>query len=148
MGCSHPKEIVKSFNIDYTSLTDSKTILKQDNVINLKKGGIIVQTKIGNIQFGMPPETVKDSLNAGLTVPSIYIIPGNRFDKDKTVSAAEFEFPAYFNFFVLRCRIRLVADKETEKAIRTIFQETLLGPKEYDHFDKDFRHDYPEDLRP
>lgn len=148
MGCSHPKEIVKSFNIDYTSLTDSKTILKQDNVINLKKGGIIVQTKIGNIQFGMPPETVKDSLNAGLTVPSIYIIPGNRFDKDKTVSAAEFEFPAYFNFFVLRKTIRLICDEETEAAIRMIFQETLQGPKDLSKFKEDFTHDYPESLMP
>jgi len=119
-----------------------------DNAINLSKGGFIFETKIGNIQFGMPPETVKDAIMQGLKVPTTFIMPKQRFDKATGINTAEFEFPAYFNFFVLRCRIRLVADKETEKAIRTIFQETLLGPKEYDNFDKDFRHDYPEDLKP
>lgn len=125
MGCSHPKEIINSFNDDYKNLGNSANFLKQDNVIPLKKGGIVIQTKIGNIQFGIPPESVKDSINAGLTVPSVYIIPHNRFDKDKTLSAAEFEFPAYFNFFILKKNICLVADKNTEEAIRTIFQETL-----------------------
>lgn len=48
----------------------------------------------------MPPETVKDSLNLGIEIPTYYIIPTNRFDKKFGISVAEFEFPAYFNFFV------------------------------------------------
>ncbi len=27
------------------------------------RGGCVVKTKIGPIQFGIPPETVKDSIN-------------------------------------------------------------------------------------
>ena len=61
MGCAHPKEIIESFNDDYKKITDSCTVLDQDNIIELRKGGLVVQTKIGNIQYGIPPETVKDS---------------------------------------------------------------------------------------
>lgn len=42
---------------------------------------------------------------------------------------AEFEFPAYFNFFVLKRRLTLIVTEETEACVRTVFQETLLGPK-------------------
>ena len=148
MGCAHPKEIIESFNDDYKKITDSCTVLDQDNIVELRKGGLVVQTKIGNIQYGIPPETVKDSQNAGLTVPSVYIIPQNRFDRENSISAAEFEFPAYFNFFVLRKNITLVCDKNSEMAIRTIFQETLLGPKDLSRFNDEFTHDYPPSMIP
>ncbi len=48
----------------------------------------------------MPPETVKDSLNLGLKVPDTFILPSQRFDRKFGINVAEFEFPAYFNFFV------------------------------------------------
>jgi hypothetical protein len=76
-------------------------------LIQLERGGVVLNTKIGPIQFGMPPETVKDSINMGLEIPTFYIIPTKRyifasfrFDKKYGISVAEFEFPAYFNFFV------------------------------------------------
>ena len=47
---------------------------------HLPRGGVYVQTKHGNIQFGMPPETIKDSLNLGLEVPSIFVPPKDRFN--------------------------------------------------------------------
>lgn len=146
MGCTHPKEIIESFNEDLKEIEsmDSKPYLEnKENIIELKKGGLVIQTKIGNIQFGIPPETVKDSLSAGLTVPSHYIIPNNRFDRDHILSAAEFEFPAYFNFFVLKKTINLIVDDEAERAIRTIFQETLLGPKDLSTFKDEFTFEYP-----
>lgn len=76
----------------------------------------------------MPPETVKDSINQGIEVPIFYIIPEQRFDKKFGINVAEFEFPAYYNYFVRKRKINLICDKEAEKAIRIIFQETLLGP--------------------
>jgi hypothetical protein len=87
----------------------------------------------------MPPETVKDSLNLGLEIPTYYIIPTKRypfclmcsFDKKYGISVAEFEFPAYFNFFVKKRQISLICTAEVEQAIRTVFQETLLGPTDY-----------------
>ena len=149
MLCCNDTECIQDFIDTYSSVKPEKANTKEiENAIKLNKGGFLFETKIGNVQFGMPPETVKDSIMQGLKVPTTFIIPKQRFDKVTGISTAEFEFPAYFNFFVLRSKIRLVADKDAEKAIRTIFQETLLGPLNYDHFDKDFRHDYPEDQKP
>ena len=70
-----------------------------ESVIYLPRGGIYIKTQIGPIQFGMPPETVKDSLNLKLEVPYIFVLPNNRFDRKFGINVAEFEFPAYFNFF-------------------------------------------------
>lgn len=78
----------------------------------------------------MVPETLKDSINLGLEVPSIFIVPKHRFDKRFCLSVAEFEFPAYFSFFVKKRRVTLITDKDGEQAIRAIFQETLLGPQD------------------
>ncbi|CAD8181609.1 unnamed protein product [Paramecium octaurelia] len=112
------------------------------NKIKLPRGGSIVMTKAGAIQFSMVPETLKDSINLGLDVPGIFIVPSHRFDKRFCLSVAEFEFPAYFSFFVKRRRVTLITDKEGEEAIRAIFQETLLGPKDLSRFDQDFSSDY------
>lgn len=76
----------------------------------------------------MPPETLKDSIGKPHNVPTIFIIPSIRFDITSGASLAEFEFPAYFNYFVLKKKVVLVTDEESGKALKTIFQETLLGP--------------------
>ena len=44
------------------------------------------------------------------------------------INIAEFEFPAYYNFFVLRRRVNLITTPSVAALIRSIFQETLLGP--------------------
>lgn len=105
---------------------------KRGETIPLKRGGVLVKTKLGWIQFGIPPETVKDSLNLGIDVPSHYVVPSVRFDKKMGINVAEFEFPAYFNYFLKKKKINLICSKEAYEAIQIIFQETLLGPKEYD----------------
>ena len=46
--------------------------------MNLFKG-VICMTKLGPIQHGMPPETVKDALNLGIEIPTYYIVPGKMF---------------------------------------------------------------------
>lgn len=105
---------------------------KRGEIIRLKRGGLVVKTKLGWIQFGIPPETVKDSLNLGIQVPTYYVVPSVRFDKKTGINVAEFEFPAYFNYFVKKKKINLICSKEAFEAIGIIFQETLLGPKEFD----------------
>mmetsp|Transcript_5877 Transcript_5877/g.8694 ORF Transcript_5877/g.8694 Transcript_5877/m.8694 type:complete len:121 (-) Transcript_5877:2658-3020(-) len=61
---------------------------------------------------------------------------------------AEFEFPAYYNFFILRKKINLITTKEIAKSIRIIFQETLLGPRHIEmpsKFSKECpKEDYPD----
>ena len=38
-------------------------------VISLPRGGIVINTKTGPVQVGMPPETIKDSMALGIQVP-------------------------------------------------------------------------------
>ena len=57
----------------------------------------------------------------GLEVPKYYIVPFKRFDGKYGVNLAEFEFPAYFNFFVKKTYVTLITTYEVEKAIMTAF---------------------------
>lgn len=69
-----------------------------------------MKTSEGPIQFGLPPETVKDTMSLGIEVPTYYIIPTQRFDKKFGINVAEFEFPAYFNFFIKKRQVTLICD--------------------------------------
>lgn len=105
--------------------------------VKLPRGGVSVDTEaVGRIQFGIPPETIKDSMQLGLDVPLYYIVPRERFCRDMGpalgVNLAEFEFPAYFNFFIKKQRCTLIVDSiEDEENIRKVFGETLLGPAQF-----------------
>lgn len=113
-----------------------------------------------NVQFGIPPETIKDSMRLGIPVPQVYIVPMERFCREMGpalgVNLAEFEFPAYFNFFVYKKRCTLIVDSEdAEENIRRVFSETLLGPAQFRREEKpiayeeeDFAPDFPRDAIP
>lgn len=87
-----------------------------------------MNTEVGDIQFGIPPETIKDSMKLGITVPTYFVILGEMFDRQAALNMAEFEFPAYFNFFCLKKRVTLICMPDLESRVRAIFTETLLGP--------------------
>jgi len=127
----------------------------------LPRGGVSMETAaLGRVQFGIPPETIKDSMRLGLGVPSVYIVPVERFCRETGpalgVNLAEFEFPAYFNFFVQRKRCTLIVDSDdAERNIRDVFSETLLGPEQFRRENdaitneaEDFDPDFPVDMRP
>jgi hypothetical protein len=129
--------------------------------VNLPRGGLSIETKaVGRIQFGIPPETIKDSMRLGLSVPEIYIVPVERFCREMGpalgINLAEFEFPAYFNYFVRGRKVTLVVDSdEAETNIRNVFGETLLGPAQFrnhdypkNNEDEDFDPNFPQDERP
>jgi len=66
-------------------------------------------------------------------VPQYFVVPTVSFVRELGpnigMNVAEFEFPAYCNFFFYRRRVTLiVASKEVEERIRMVFQETLFGP--------------------
>jgi glyoxylase-like metal-dependent hydrolase (beta-lactamase superfamily II) len=96
----------------------------------------------------------------GMQVPTVYIVPVERFCRELGhalgLNFAEFEFPAYFNFFVKQKRIQLVVDSmDAEQDIRTVFEETLLGPvmfRNHNHpcenANEDFDPSFPKDARP
>ena len=90
-------------------------------IIDLPRGGLIVKTSIGNVQFGIPPETIKDSIVLKLDVPRYFIIPTKRFDKQANLNVVEFEFPAYYNYFINKKTITLICDNETKECIRRAF---------------------------
>lgn len=75
-------------------------------------------------------------MKLGLPVSQVYIVPMERFCREMGpalgVNLAEFEFPAYFNFFVYKKRCTLVVDSDdAEQNIRRVFSETLLGPAQF-----------------
>jgi hypothetical protein len=111
-------------------------------------------------QFGIPPETIKDSMVLGMEVPTVYVVPVERFCRELGhalgLNFAEAEFPAYFNYFVKGKRVQLVVDSlDAEHDIRTVFGETLLGPQQFrDHLhpcenaEEDFDPAFPKSARP
>lgn len=89
-------------------------------------------------------------MRLGLPVPQVYIVPVERFCREMGpalgVNLAEFEFPAYFNFFVYKKRCTLVVDSaDAEQNIRRVFSETLLGPAQFRKEDEPIAHE-PEDF--
>jgi CRP-like cAMP-binding protein len=121
---------------------------RPDAVISLPRGGAYVQTSAGPIQFGIPPETIKDSMALKLPVPTVYVVPHELFHRRRGLNVAECEFPAYYNFFLLKRRIRLIVDDASiEARVRAVFQESLFGPLVAPP-DLEFDEGYPPEIRP
>jgi CRP-like cAMP-binding protein/glyoxylase-like metal-dependent hydrolase (beta-lactamase superfamily II) len=119
-----------------------------DAVVRLPRGGVYVRSSAGAVQFGIPAETIKDGMALGLDVPSAYVVPRELFDRRRGVSVAEFEFPAYYSYFLLRRRARLVVESAAvEERVRAVFQETLFGPTSPPDV-REFDEGYPLDARP
>lgn len=115
----------------------------------LPRGGYYVRTGLGAVQIGMPPETIKDVMELKLDVPVAYVLPRELFDRRRGLSVAEFEFPAYYSFFLLKRRCRLVVlDADVERRVRAIFQESLFGPQITEPLPGEFADGFPEDARP
>ena len=99
-------------------------------------------------------------MRLGIPVPQVYIVPAERFCREMGpalgVNLAEFEFPAYFNFFVYKKQCTLVVDsQDAEDNICRVFEETLLGPRQFrrdidpiSHEEEDFAPDFPKDAIP
>ena len=114
----------------------------------LPRGGYYVRTAQGPIQIGIPPETIKDLMELKLDVPVAYVLPRELFDRRRGLSVAEFEFPTYYSFFLLKRKCRLVVpSKDVERRVRAIFQESLFGPASAP-LPSEFADGYPESRRP
>ena len=98
-------------------------------IIELEKGGMIVETSIGDIQFGVPPETIKDSLELGRDVPTIYLAPKNLFSFKRMASFIDIEFPIYYNFFIKKRKITVICTEEQKNIIQGVMEESLFGPQ-------------------
>jgi CRP-like cAMP-binding protein len=124
------------------------SLLVSESAVALARGGWYVATSSGPVQIGVPPETIKDSMTAGLPVPTVYVLPRALFDRRRGLNVAECEFPAYFNFFALKRRIRLlVGSPDEERRLRAVFAESLFGPS-VPPSDSEFASDFPSEMRP
>jgi hypothetical protein len=88
-------------------------------------------------------------MKLGFKIPSYFVVTKEMFDRTTGTSLAEFEFPAYFNFFVMKKAVTIITPWQWEDAIKKIFTETLLGPSEKHQYKKeDYKEGTPEDSMP
>ena len=104
-----------------------------ENVLPLKRGGFLIKTSSGDIQFGIPPETIKDTMTLGRTVPRIFIVPNYMFAIDLGISLAELEFPIYFNFFIRQQKTRVICTEAQAGRLAEVLAEALTGPAHLDY---------------
>ena len=111
-------------------------------LMSLPKGGVVINTSIGKFQYGVPPESVKDSIANNFEVAEFFIIPNDQFDFISGMSLMELEFPVYYNFFFKRKKTTIICEDDMINKIKLIFQETLNGPKDLSNFKDDFVNNY------
>ncbi len=108
-----------------------------DVVTPLPRGGYLVDSGAGYIQFGAPPETIKDTMLLPKGAPLLYVLPGEFFNWIKGISIAELEFPIYYNFFIRDKKTRIICYREQGERFLKVLRESLFGPEVPD-FSKDF----------
>jgi len=103
-----------------------------DIVTSLPRGGYLVKTRNGHIQFGAPPETIKDTMLLPESTPQVFVLPYKLFNWDKGISLAELEFPIYFNFFIKKKKTYIICHEEQAERLLRVLQEAVFGPSELD----------------
>ena len=107
--------------------------LKQFNecVYELPRGGYLLHKDDLYIQFGTPPETIKDTMLIPQSVPNIFVLPDKFFNWIKGISVAEMEFPIYFNFFLRKSKTRIVCTEEQKRRFEKLLREAVFGPANF-----------------
>lgn len=113
----------------------------------LPRGGFLLATSIGYLQFGAPPETIKDTMNLPEGVPSVFVLPVELFNWVRGISIAELEFPIYYNFFIRKQKTRIICYQAQAARFRRVLQESLLGPEDPSFAGEFTGLDVSEDLR-
>lgn len=105
-------------------------------IVKLPRGGYLF-LKDGKIlfQFGIPPETIKDSIKLFGEAPQYYLIPKNMVDKTTFLNVAEVEFPIYYNYFIKKRKTFIACTNTQRKALEILFKESLIGPEVIDETD-------------
>jgi len=113
----------------------------------LPRGGYLVKTSYGPVQFGAPPETIKDTMVSADGVPSVFLLPRKLFYVDRGISTAELEFPIYYNFFVKQRKIQILCTRDQKRRISRVIQEAIFGPENldlrYEYYGGERFHAYP-----
>ena len=103
-----------------------------DNVVELPRGGYLVKTSEGQIQFGAPPETIKDTIVTKDSVPQIFVLPRQLFHWQKGINVADMEFPLYFNFFIKKQKTLVVGTEIQCRRLIIALREAVFGPQNLD----------------
>ncbi|MCB1309279.1 MAG: cAMP/cGMP-dependent 3',5'-cyclic-AMP/GMP phosphodiesterase, partial [Leptospiraceae bacterium] len=98
----------------------------------LPRGGYIAETSVGYIQFGSPPETIKDTMMLPRSAPQIYVVPNKSFHMEKGISVAELEFPIYYNHFLRQKKTYIVCTREQREHLKIVLKEAVFGPERVD----------------
>ena len=98
-------------------------------ITELPRGGYLVNTSEGYIQFGSPPETLKDTIYLPLSVPSIFVLPIEHFDPKVGMSVAEIEFPVYYNFFLRKKKTKIYLHPDHIENMKIVLNEAVFGPE-------------------
>ena len=114
-------------------MPDTQAIVLNDTYTTLPRGGYVVDTSAGYIQFGSPPETIKDTMTTlERGTPQIFVLPHRMFHIEKGITVAELEFPIYYNFFFRKKLTYIVCTREQREQFKAVLQESLFGPEEVD----------------
>jgi hypothetical protein len=87
--------------------------MNQGSFSTLPRGGFLVETDEGYIQFGSPPETIKDTMLMPGGVPQIFVITAEMFNWIKGISVAEIEFPVYYNYFLKQRKTTVICRRNS-----------------------------------
>ncbi len=98
----------------------------------LPRGGYLVETSVGYIQFGSPPETIKDTMYLPRSTPQIFVLPRSFFHVKKGISIAELEFPIYYNFYLRKKKTYIVCTNEQREQLTIVLKESVFGPEVVD----------------
>ncbi|MEQ9364673.1 MAG: MBL fold metallo-hydrolase, partial [Leptospirales bacterium] len=113
-------------------MTTAQTIEITQPYTRLPRGGYLVETSVGYMQVGSPPETIKDTMSLPRGTPQIFILPHEFFHLRKGITVAEVEFPIYYNFFFRKKKTYIVCTREQRTRFRKVLQESLFGPEVVD----------------
>ena len=105
---------------------------KNPCLISLPRGGYLVKTDISSIQFGSPPETIKDTMFLESGVPQVFVLPNEFFSWTKGISVAELEFPIYYNFFFRKKRTFIICSEKQFQRFKKVLRESIFGPRNLD----------------
>lgn len=109
----------------------SKIVLTEPYT-TLPRGGYLLETSVGYIQIGSPPETIKDTMMLPRSTPFIFVLPNQFFNVAKGISVAELEFPIYYNHFLRQKKTYVVCTEEQRDQFRVVLNESIFGPGELD----------------
>lgn len=107
-------------------------LVKNPALTALPRGGYLVTTPASTLQFGSPPETIKDSMHLPCGVPQIFVLPNEFFNWTKGISVAELEFPIYYNFFFKRKKTFIICSETQFHIFKKVLREAIFGPADLD----------------